>query len=638
MYEWTLGINGYVLIGRRWEEFMTVCEYIHKSYSLDDKNILIIYVHNLSFEFQFLRKRFNWKSVFSLDERKPIRALTDMGIEFRCSYLLSGYSLAKLAEQLTEYSVEKMVGDLDYNLVRHAETPLTEKELKYCINDVLVAMAFIAEKIHKDGDITQIQLTKTGYVRDYCRKECFWHHGSRKDNEKVYYAYRKLINSLTLTPIEYAQLKRVFMGGFTHANHFYVDKILHNIRSFDFTSSYPAVMCSEMFPMSNPEHIVLKSKEEFLENLENYCCMFDIEFSQLESRIEYEHPLSKSKCATIEGYIEDNGRIVYADRAVTSLTELDYKTFSKFYKWKNCRIFNFRRFKKGYLPKDLILSVLKFYGDKTKLKGVEGKEVEYLNSKENANSTYGMMVTDICRDEIVYTDEWGTMPADIDEIISRYNKSRNRFLYYPWGVWITAYARYNLFSGILAFGNDYVYSDTDSIKVRNYKKHIKYIQFYNKVIKYKLDMCLSHYGIPTELTAPKTIKGVTKQLGEWDDEGMYSRFKTLGAKRYMTEKDGKISLTVAGLNKHVAIPYLLDKFGDRIFENFTDELYVPPEHTGKLTHTYLDYEQSAIVEDYLGNIEPIHELSSIHLSPCDFTLSLTENFKKYLQGKILEMR
>lgn len=249
-----------------------------------------------------------------------------------------------------------------------------------------------------------------------------------------------------------------------------------------------------------------------------------------------------------------------------------------------------------------------------------------------------MMVTDICRDEIVYTDEWGTMPADIDEIISRYNKSRNRFLYYPWGVWITAYARYNLFSGILAFGNDYVYSDTDSIKVRNYKKHIKYIQFYNKVIKYKLDMCLSHYGIPTELTAPKTIKGVTKQLGEWDDEGMYSRFKTLGAKRYMTEKDGKISLTVAGLNKHVAIPYLLDKFGDRIFENFTDELYVPPEHTGKLTHTYLDYEQSAIVEDYLGNIEPIHELSSIHLSPCDFTLSLTENFKKYLQGKILEMR
>ena len=187
MYEWTLGINGYVLIGRRWEEFMTVCEYIHKSYSLDDKNILIIYVHNLSFEFQFLRKRFNWKSVFSLDERKPIRALTDMGIEFRCSYLLSGYSLAKLAEQLTEYSVEKMVGDLDYNLVRHAGTPLTEKELKYCINDVLVAMAFIAEKIHKDGDITQIQLTKTGYVRDYCRKECFWHHGSRKDNER----YRK---------------------------------------------------------------------------------------------------------------------------------------------------------------------------------------------------------------------------------------------------------------------------------------------------------------------------------------------------------------------------------------------------------------------------------------------------------------
>lgn len=99
MYVWMLGI-GYgkeVFYGRTWEEFLDLCQLLGSYFELDENKRLITYVHNLGYEFQFMRKVFNWEGVFSINERKPIKALCDIGIEFRCSYILSGYSLASLA-------------------------------------------------------------------------------------------------------------------------------------------------------------------------------------------------------------------------------------------------------------------------------------------------------------------------------------------------------------------------------------------------------------------------------------------------------------------------------------------------------------------------------------------------------------
>lgn len=635
MYEWTLNLDGYVIIGREWKELLYCLHKISNFFELNSEKLLIIYIHNEGYEFQFLRKKLSWDKVFALDERKPVQCISDIGLEFRCSYLLSGYSLANLGKQLTKYKVQKLDGDLDYSLLRTPKTPLTKKELQYCINDTLVVVAYIQELIERDGDITKLPLTKTGFVRNACRNKCFYDNKSHKKSSK-YSKYRNLISSMVLDEFTYMQLKDAFAGGFTHASLLHAGDIVKNVSSFDFTSSYPAVMVSEKFPMSSPERIIIKSKEELYFNLTNYCCLFDIEFENIKPSVIFENYISKSKCWTLENAEENNGRIISADRLGITITEQDFLIIRKMYTWDKLHISKFIRFKKGYLPKDFVSYILEQYQIKTQLKGVKGKETEYLVSKENINSLYGMTVTDICRDEIIYNanDEWTKQSPEKDTIIDKYNRSSKRFMYYPWGIWVTAYARRNLFTGILEFKEDYVYSDTDSIKVINVDKHRNYIEEYNNKIIQKLKIACKVQNLDFELTRPKTIKNEIKQLGIWEEEtldSIYTRFKTLGAKRYLVEQNGELKITVAGLGKS-SIKYMKEKYKDKVFQAFDEDLYIPKGKTGKNIHTYIDFETNGIVKDYLGIYYNYHEDSSTHLEPADYSLSLSEKYASLLLG------
>lgn len=635
MYAWVLGLNGRCIRGRTWGELLSNLDYIAGTLKLSLNKRLIIYIHNLGYEFQWLRKYFKWNKVFSVDSRKPLYAITTSGIEFRCSMLLSGFSLEKLGENLTKYKVSKAVGDLDYSLMRHSRTPLTEKEWGYVLNDGLVVMAHIQEEIERLGDITKIPLTKTGYVRELCKENCL-----QGDNR---FDYSRLIRTLKLTTETYQQLKRAYTGGFTHANANYVDRLLKDVHSFDFTSSYPAVMVAEKYPMSPPKKIELKDEKDFITKLKTYCCMFDVKFNNIRSKVSYENYISISRCTTAEHYIVNNGRVVEAELIKITLTEQDFFIISALYEWDSIEVSNFHIFYKDYLPKDFVLTILQLYKDKTELKDVPEKIVEYLVSKGMVNALYGMCVTDICKDETIYDGDWSTTKADIDKLIEKYNKNPQRFLYYAWGVWVTAYARRNLFSGIIEFKEDYIYSDTDSLKVFNIEKHKEYIDRYNKNILEKIKKCLKTYDIPLSMAVPKTIKGVEKPLGVWDYEGKYDRFKTLGAKRYMVEKKGEIEITIAGVNKKAGKRYLKHtcKNNTDIFKMFTEDLYFPANYardgiedngSGKLCHTYIDISTEGEIIDYLGNKYYYYEESSMHMENTDYTMSLAVDFRNLLLG------
>lgn len=643
MYCFTFGVNGASYLGRTYDDLFEILDIFSNIFELntgDTKKRIIIYIHNLAYEFQFFYKRFTWHRIFAINPRTPVSAITSNGLEFRCSLLLSGYSLKKVGEHLQTYKVDKKVGDLDYSLIRHSQTPLTEKEKGYVLNDGLVVMAYIQEQIesHKNN-ISKIPLTKTGEVRKYVRDACLYDGGgSHKKSVQQFRNYREIMYQTQIMSVnEYKQLKRAFYGGFTHANALCVGTIQKNVKSFDFTSSYPYVMVSEKFPMFSGELVNVKNKEEFEHYLKYYCCLFDVTFYDLESTITFEHYISESHCRDIEEDRTDNGRIVDAKKLSMTITEQDYFIIRECYKWSRMAIKNMRIYKRDYLPTPFVKSVIKLYQDKTQLKDVKGKEAEYLYSKELVNSCYGMCVTDICRVETpfdVVNNIWIDEKPEIDYVksLTKYNKSIQRFLSYPWGIWVTAYARRNLWSLILAIREDYCYSDTDSVKIINAEKHEKVINDYNIKVYEKLSHAVKYHHLSMDDVSPKTINGKIKTLGISECDGIYKEFATLGAKRYMVLKNnGEYSLTISGLNKDTAMPYLIEKYGNP-FKAFKTDMYIPPEYTGKNTHTYIDEERQGVVKDYLGKWGEYHEYSCVHLEESDYTLSMASEYLDYIMG------
>lgn len=463
------------------------------------------------------------------------------------------------------------------------------------------------------------------------------------------------MNELTIEPDEYSQLKRAFQGGFTHANANYSRKILTNVGSHDISSSYPTVMVVEKFPMSKAK-LVTKSltDEELLFLLKTKCCLFDIEIFNIICTLGQEAPISTSKCWKIsKDAVVDNGRLVGAGYISMTLTEQDYFTYARSYTWDQIKIYNFRYYEKGYLPKPFVDAILDLYKDKTELKDVDGKELNYMISKNMINAGYGMMVTDPVRDEFDYIgdaiDPFPKKPKDVESKLETYNNSKNRFLFYPWGVWVAAYARANLFSAIFEMGHDYVYSDTDSVKIIHPENHTEYFERYNNIIMQKIERSAEHFHFDKSRYMPRTKAGKKKIIGVWDDEGVYEKFKTIGAKRYLTFKHIKMKpfndngmevqltvpihmVTLAGANKEKSCAYL--RKTKKPFENFDDKLVIPPEYAGRLLLTYIDHETEGDVIDCNGVPYHYHELSCIHMESSEYNMKLSEKYLEYLDGII----
>lgn len=613
-YIWQMCFDGYVFYSRDLQEFAdfinTICRFICQ----DERHIILIYVHNLSFDFQFIRKYFNISKVFALKSRTPIYAQAD-NIEFRCSYILTNKPLSKLASEVQETGLKKLVGELNYKTIRTPDTPLTQPELEYCFNDVRLLSAYIDKQITIEGSISNIPLTSTGYVRRYCREQM------KKDE-------MNFIHGLTIEQDEYNDLLQCFAGGFTHSNPLNTNTICDNVSSYDFTSSYPYCMLSETFPMSKGKKVNI-DVHQLPEMMKRYHMIMRCEFKDLVSRNNYEFYLSQSKACSITGELIANGRVVSCDYCEYLLTDIDFNIVLRNYDFTYINIKYCWIYEKDYLPKSLIESVIKFYRDKTTLKGVQGREMEYMNGKAMLNSIYGMCVTNPLQDVIEYNGDWFTGEKDADALTT-YNKDKKRFIFYPWGVWVTAYARRNLWTGINEFGNDYIYSDTDSLKVMNIARHIDYINDYNEITEYKLKTMCNRRQIDYSQLQPRTIKGELKPLGVWDYEGTYIHFKTLGAKRYCYQtKDGQYHFTISGLPSQ-GCQFISEQ--KKPFEYFSDGMYIPKEKTGKLVHTYIDDETVIDTIDYKGKRCIMRVHSSCHLWETDFTMTLSSDYKTFLSG------
>lgn len=610
------------ILVRDWYEFINVIELLKEKFK---GATLPIYVHNLGFDFAGMADWLEWDEVFSTAPHRPIRARTG-NIEFRDSAILLATTLEHATENM---STTKAVGELDYSLIRHSKTKLTEQEIDYCFRDVEALVEVIKYRM-QDMDLAHIPMTNTGFVREYVRERMM------KDHTAI-----KFVQSLTIQEEEYKMLKLALAAGYTHGNAFFTGDTVEDVDSNDRCSSYPAEAVCEYYPSSSGRKIEVESMDDFVYYLTYYLSVFPVTFYNIELRKGMgDCPLSYSRSWGLVECEEDNGRIYKAKEVTAVMTNIDFETIQKFYLFDSFDVKEMWIYEKERLPKTIVECILKFFNDKMLLKGVEGKEWEYDKSKGMLNSIIGMMITDIDQPSIKFKDgKWEEDP--VENFISKYNNSKKRFLFYPWGLFCLAYARAELFEAIYEDGNDHVYSDTDSEKLVHYERHALWYKQYNENLARKMDDAMDYYELDRELTRPGG-----RQLGAFEHEYKAKHFKVLGAKRYLVRTDDdQMIFTVSGTPKATSMEYMLKTTKTKytkhngkiyiqdddsaVFDMFDDDLVIPAQYTGKMSHTYIHKHQTFDVVDYEGETATVEERGGCYLEPVEYSLSMTEEYLKF---------
>lgn len=601
-YVWQIAIDGVAYYGRELWEFVSFINDLRDAAGCD----ILVWVHNLPFEFQFIRNYFEWQTINAREVRKPYRARTTNGIEFRCTYALTNMSLAVLAKSFRT-AHQKLSGDLDYNVMRTPTTPLTDTELAYCENDVLVLHDYVSQL---PLPLYDTPLTQTGFVRRAVKAEM----GTRVC--RVNASHNETDADI------FRALNGAYAGGYTHANVFYAGRLLHDIVSYDFTSSYPYTMLSERFPCGQfkRKHKLsfdaLKGKYAAL-----YSYIFDVTLYGYKCVTNNTY-ISANKCRFIDGGVFDNGRVLYADELRIIITDVDVWALIQTGKWERAEFHDGFIAPNNYLPKALWDYTLKLYADKTTFKGIDERYDEYLRSKQFVNSLYGMCVTNTVKPDVQYTSgEWycadTLTPEEMhDKLV--YNKTRG-FMNYAVGVWVTAYARRNLWAAIVALDDVVVYCDTDSIKCVNVPKVKQYVDEYNAGVAVKLRAAAEYYNAPDTDFAPKDIHGIAHPIGVFDFDGNYKDFKTLGAKKYAYDNhDGTgVHITIAG------VPKSYGKTLKTIDEFRTGLVFYPsPERAKYISH----YDDNGAVLDFDGELWECG--SGICLQPTSYKLDATKEYKQ----------
>lgn len=549
MYIWQVCIEGNVVFGRHWEELQEFMEKVVNAYKLSEEERVVVYVHNLSFEFQFIQDYFKFTDVFATASRSILTAKT-AHLEFRCSYKLSNMSLAKFIENTHNTLHYKGIDDLDYATVRTPDTPLNEIELGYCFNDVKGLYECVMELL-KEDNIATIPLTSTGYVRRDCRKAM----NKNKNNRKMFLRSR-------LTLLQYKLLRECFRGGNTAGDRYLTNLILKKVGSYDLSSSYPFQMIAREYPLGKWNYGVIPDIKTLEEYNMKYCTIARYTFKNIRLKDEKPIPyIPQSKCLSLGDDREIyNGRILHADILTISMTNIDFDIVREEYVYDEIAVEEFHYSRKGLLPKELRDTIMYYFEKKSKLKGDEEHYYEYMKSKNKLNSIYGMTVTNILNTEIEYHDgeytEKKMSEEEMQEALDKYYKNHRSFLNYSWGVFVTAYARRELEDGLNIAGLDTIYCDTDSVKYIG--NHDREFEEYNE----RLNKECEEKGIRNYAE----VNGKRYYMGNFDKEPGYDEFITLGAKKYAFIQNGKLGITVSGLSKKKGAEELEKKGGLRRFQ------------------------------------------------------------------------
>lgn len=552
---------------------------------------VIIYSHNLAYEFDyliknipFIRENFDNKEALFIKPRIPLFFRVN-NIEFRCSYRFLNKSLRELG---IIHNYNKL--DIDYQSLYFPFSKLPSVEYDYNERDVRLMLLSVLLECNQwkfINTVNDIPLTITGLTR--------------KNNEYINSLadrrnYSGMCNYQRFFTKEYIEfLESTFQGGYTHANALYVNKPLENVVSFDIVSSYIDTILHRNYPHFFREyygkyklryfkHLASLNTLNYQEVINNYREPFKVSFMATITikNVQAKNlngnlilPISASKCSYLENITLDNGRIYKTYLLKLNVTEVDYFIIKQFYKFTvvNCEKLYYTTYHRE-LANYVLKSTKEYLHEKSTLKNVlsrlsSGRKLRlkdfynenkaeyiypesdienilkapkseqktilnnnYMVAKGKLNAQYGINVQKLLNPVIEYDKVNDIFVNDTELGVT----SRVLYRDFTKGLYITAYSRLNLFCfGLYLIHNTntkLIYSDTDSWKCYgDIENAIKTQQRYNAEIE-KIVNNSNDYNI-----------------GYFDYECCYSYYSTLGCKKYIYADGQKIVTTIAGVNK-----------------------------------------------------------------------------------------
>ena len=163
VYIWQFSVGNDIYLCRDYALFEDFLNDLDNACNVHPNAKLIIWDANINYEYSYFKPIFRQKikSCFARSKSDILTFEYGKHLEFRECIGVFGSSLDDIAKKHT--ATQKLKGDIDYDLIRTPYTPLTEKELNYCINDVAI-LSELTTYVHSTYTLKckKIPLTLTG--------------------------------------------------------------------------------------------------------------------------------------------------------------------------------------------------------------------------------------------------------------------------------------------------------------------------------------------------------------------------------------------------------------------------------------------------------------------------------------------
>ena len=464
-----------------------------------------VFFHNIKFDGSFivsylLSKGYKAVKKFSDDHNTEFETLiNEMGIwygitlkikkadyliriNFQDSYKKIPLSVRMIAEA---YKLEMSKGDFDYDMYRPLGYEPTDDEWSYVDRDVLIVAHALKEKIGQG--MTKMTLGSDAY-----------------NNFKLRFTakqYEYLFPILSMEDWEH--IKKAYKGGWTYADKRRIGKVYENVLSFDVNSLYPASMYDKPLPYGMPVHF--QGKYVYDERHPLYIQTIEVAFKLKEGYLPQLQTSSLGR-HTSDLFLTDTENNIIE----LTLTNLDLEIFLEHHDIHYIKYIHGMKFK---AHNHLFTEYIDEWGRvKENAKGGQ-RQI----AKDMLNSLYGKFGTNPRnRDKLPVLADDGKLVFEFgDEYYSKWLK------YIPVAVFTTANARQIEIKTAQLFYDNFVYGDTDSIKLVG-------VELWE--VEQKIDVD-------------------AKRLGAWKFEERYATFKTLKAKHYAYTLQGedKVHVVASGL-------------------------------------------------------------------------------------------